>query len=48
MRCWSITPSGCGESSRWYIDESGKLQAIAFAGKVVLQRKESVTAPARE
>ena len=40
MRCWSITPSGCGESSRWYIDESGKLQAITFARRVVLQRKE--------
>lgn len=40
MRCWSITPSGCGESSRWYVDEKGKLQAVAFAGKVILQRKE--------
>ena len=40
MRCWSITQSGCGESSRWYLDEKGKLQAVAFAGKVVLRRKE--------
>jgi len=40
MRCWSLTQSGCGETSRWYIDEKGKLQAVAFAGKVILQRKE--------
>lgn len=41
MRCWSITPSGCGESSRWYVDDKGKLQAIAFAGKVVVQKKDT-------
>jgi len=40
MRCWNITPSGCGESSRWYLDEKGNLQVVEFAGKVVLQRKE--------
>lgn len=40
MRCWNITCSGSGESSRWYVDEKGKLQAVAFAGKVILQRKD--------
>ena len=40
MRCWNITLNGCGETSRWYVDDKGKLQAVAFAGKVVLQRKE--------
>jgi len=33
MRCWNIMQSGCGESSRWYVDEKGKLQAVAFAGE---------------
>ena len=40
MRCWNITLNGCGETSRWYLDEKGKLQVVAFARKVVLQRKE--------
>jgi len=43
MRCWNITLNGCGESSRWYLDEKGKLQAVGFAGKVILQRKEADT-----
>jgi hypothetical protein len=40
MRCWNITLNGYGESSRWYLDEKGRLQTVAFAGKVVLRRKE--------
>ncbi|HEV8606994.1 MAG TPA: hypothetical protein VGQ99_16755 [Tepidisphaeraceae bacterium] len=40
MRCWNIQLNGCGETSRWYLDEKGRVQAVAFAGKVVLQRKE--------
>jgi hypothetical protein len=44
MRCWNVTLNGCGESTRWYVDEKGKLQAVVFAGKVILQRKEPDTA----
>jgi hypothetical protein len=43
MRCWNITQNGCGETSRWYLDEKGKLQVVALAGKVVLQSKETDT-----
>lgn len=34
MRCWSVTISGWGQSSRWYYDATGQLRHIAFAGGV--------------
>ena len=34
MRCWSVTVSGWGQSSRWYYDSAGQLRHIAFAGGV--------------
>jgi hypothetical protein len=40
MRCWSVSLNGSGESSRWYLDDTGRVQVVAFAGKVLLQRNQ--------
>ncbi|MGA2500998.1 MAG: hypothetical protein ABSH20_24950, partial [Tepidisphaeraceae bacterium] len=53
MRCWSVTISGWGQSSRWYYDPAGQLRHIAFAGGVHMTAIEPpttrpATAPAAE
>ncbi len=40
MRCWSVEVNGSGESSRWYLDEKGKVEVVVFAGKRLLRRRE--------
>jgi hypothetical protein len=40
MRCWSVAVNGSGESSRWYLDETGRVQVVAFAGKILLRRNQ--------
>jgi len=40
MRCFSVEVNGSGRSSRWYVDERGKVAEVVFAGKVVMKRSQ--------
>jgi hypothetical protein len=40
MRCWSVEVNGSGRSSRWYLDERGRVAEVVIGGRVVMKRKE--------
>jgi hypothetical protein len=50
MRCWKLEVSGSGRSSRWYLSQDGRLEAIAFGGGIHLHRlePEPATRPATQ